>query len=421
MKKLVLLVLLSLSIHAELPRRGAVGLGLAADANRVVVRDAFPNLPAAKAGLKPGDVLLSLNGKAVTTPAEVTGPLSRIKAGESVRVEYLRDGETRTATLTLQEWPRETSDVYDATYGEVSADGNRYRTILAKPKGAGPFPTVFIIQGVGCGSIENPPPGHSYRALIESLARRGIATLRVDKPGIGDSEGGPCAAADFHTEVRAYRAALASLKDAKDVFLFGHSMGGIMAPLVADAAPLRGIAVYGTTYNSWLQYTLENQRRQQRLQGDSFESIAEDERRAEKFVMLFYVQKQPLEKILAENPVYREGFPDDGTFAAGKQGQYFQQLYDVELAKAWKATNVPVLAIWGASDFLTDGQEHEWLAAAVNSWRPGTARYVRLDGIDHFLRKAVDQAASMKNGPAGSEYDDRLAETLAAFVGVRRP
>ena len=130
------------------------------------------------------------------------------------------------------------------------------------------------------------------------------------------------------------------------------------------------------------------------------------------------MQKQPLEKIVAEHAEYREAFGDGTTLAAGKSGKYFQDLYDIPLMKSWKSASAPLLAVWGASDFLTDGSEHEWLAAAVNSWRPGTAKYVRLDGIDHWLFKASDQRASMDREGKGSEgeYDDRLAEALSAFM-----
>ena len=401
--------------QSPLPRRGSAGIGIAGEAGRIVIRDVFPNTAAEKAGLQKDDVLLSIDGKPVATPADFTGPLSRRTAGEKVTVGFERGGEKRTATLTLLERLREKSDAYDVTYGEVSDGTHRYRTIHTKPKTGTPAATLFLVQGLGCGSIDNPPPGHSYPLLIATLSRHGFATLRVDKPGVGDSEGGPCPAVDFHGEVRAFRAALASIKD-QNVFLLGHSMGGIQAPLIAQGFPLRGVMVYGSTFNSWAQYMVSNQRRQMRLRGESFENIQDAERFAEELNALFYVQKVPFEKILADHPKFREAFPDGKTFAGGKEGKFFQQLYDMEAAKEWKKIEAPVLAIYGASDFLTDASEHESLAAAVNSWRPGTAKFVQLQGIDHWLRKADDQAASLRQGPGGSEYNELLAETVAAFM-----
>lgn len=403
-------------LQQELPRRGSAGLAVAAENGHVVVRDVLPGLAAESAGLRKGDVILALDHTPVATTAEFTGPLSRRKAGQQVTVGYERAGGKSSVTFALREWPRETSADYDATYGQVTADGHRFRTIATKPKTGAPVATLFLVQGLGCASIDNPPPGHSYPALIASLSRRGFATLRVDKPGTGDSEGGPCPAVDFHGEVRAYRAALASLQGVKNVFLFGHSMGGIQAPLIAAGFPLRGVIVYGSTFNSWAQYMVSNQRRQMRLRGEPFEVIDAQEKRAERFNALFYVQHQPLETIVAGDPAWREVFPDGKTYAGGKEGKFFQQLYDVEMAKAWKAVEAPLLSLYGASDFLTEAAEHESLAAAVNSWRPGTATFVKLEGIDHWIRKAADQQASLSQGPGGSEYDDRLAEAVAAFM-----
>ncbi len=416
MRTLLVALLLTTSAFADLPRRAAAGIAVEADEGTVIVRDAFPNSAAAEAGLKRGDVLLSLDGESVATTLDVTSRFGKRKAGDRVRVEYVRANEKHIATVVMKEWPRERSDVYDVVYGEVTADGNRYRTLATTPKSGEVKGTLFLVQGVGCAPVDNPPAGHSYLAMIESLSRRGFATLRVDKPGVGDSQGGPCVTADFHTEVNAYRAALASIADRKNVVLFGHSMGGIMAPLIASAHPsLSRIVVYGTTYRSWNQYTLDNLRRQGRLGGESFESIADEERSIEKFNALFYVQKMPLEKILAEHPEYRERFPD-GTYGGGKAGKYFQQMYDAELVKAWKATKVPVLSVYGASDFLTDANEHELLAKAVNSWRPGTATFVQLEGIDHWLRGAANASVSLEQGPSGGAYNDALVERIVAFA-----
>jgi len=401
---------------ADLPRRGAAGLGVAVENERVVARNVFPGMAAALAGLRPGDVILTIDSKPVASVADVTGPLGRKRAREQVTIEYERDGKRVPVRFPLSEWPRETHPDYDATYGEVSADGLRFRTIATTPKSGAVKATLFLVQGLGCSSIDNPPPGHSYIDLIASLSRRGFATFRVDKPGVGDSEGGPCPAVDYHGEVKAFRAALASLKERKNVFLFGHSMGGIQAPLIAEGFPLRGVIAYGATFKSWAHYMIANQRRQMRMSGAPFEAIDEEEKRSERFNALFYVQKQPLAKILAEHPEFRQAYPDGKTYAGGKEGQFFQQLYDVPMAAAWKKIEAPVLSLYGASDFLTDASEHEALAAAVNSWRPGTAKFVTLQGIDHWIRKAADQQASMSQGPGGSEYDDRLAETVAAFM-----
>jgi membrane-associated protease RseP (regulator of RpoE activity) len=159
MKRLLPILLIAASALADLPRRAAAGLAVEADEGTVIVREAFPNSAAAAAGLQRGDVILSLDGEAVATTLDVTSRFGRRKAGDAVKVEYVRANEKRVATVIMKEWPREQADSYDVTYGEVTADGNRYRTLATKPKGAAPTATLFIVQGVGCSPVDNPPAG----------------------------------------------------------------------------------------------------------------------------------------------------------------------------------------------------------------------------------------------------------------------
>ncbi|MGQ9574909.1 MAG: PDZ domain-containing protein [Thermoguttaceae bacterium] len=69
------------------------------------VRYVFPESPAAKAGLQPGDVLLRLNGHAISDADQLRTDLGQFVPGETVRVEYRRGRPTRTVELTLAPLP----------------------------------------------------------------------------------------------------------------------------------------------------------------------------------------------------------------------------------------------------------------------------------------------------------------------------
>jgi putative serine protease PepD len=58
--------------------------------------------PAQKAGLRVGDVITSVNGHAATNIDVLTAIQVTSSAGDEVKVEYLRDGASRTTTLTLE-------------------------------------------------------------------------------------------------------------------------------------------------------------------------------------------------------------------------------------------------------------------------------------------------------------------------------
>jgi len=69
------------------------------------IGEAVPGGPAAKAGLQADDVILSLDGRAVDSAQELAPILQAAAPGTSMKVEYLRDGKKKTATVVLAPHP----------------------------------------------------------------------------------------------------------------------------------------------------------------------------------------------------------------------------------------------------------------------------------------------------------------------------
>src|SRR5688572_27157901 len=59
-----------------------------------------PGGPADKAGLVGGDVILSVDGQHIENDDQMTELMSRTPIGKTLDIEYLRDGEKKTAKLT---------------------------------------------------------------------------------------------------------------------------------------------------------------------------------------------------------------------------------------------------------------------------------------------------------------------------------
>jgi len=77
------------------------------DARGAVVAGVDPDGPAAEAGLRRGDVIVSFRGRPVVSDNEVRTQLSRLKPGERAVLENVRDGHRREVAMVLSEPPAE--------------------------------------------------------------------------------------------------------------------------------------------------------------------------------------------------------------------------------------------------------------------------------------------------------------------------
>jgi len=71
--------------------------------NGVKFSDVRPNSPAAKAGLKAGDILVQFGDKPIKNLYDFTDALRRSKVGDVVQVKVLRDGQPVTASVKLEQ------------------------------------------------------------------------------------------------------------------------------------------------------------------------------------------------------------------------------------------------------------------------------------------------------------------------------
>jgi fermentation-respiration switch protein FrsA (DUF1100 family) len=119
------------------------------------------------------------------------------------------------------------------SHGDITLAGT-----LTLPKGEGPFPAAVLVSGSGPQDRNEEIFQHKpFLVIADHLTRAGIAVLRYDDRGVGESGGvfSTCTSEDFKDD------ALAGVKfllshdriDPERIGMIGHSEGGLIAPMAA--------------------------------------------------------------------------------------------------------------------------------------------------------------------------------------------
>jgi pimeloyl-ACP methyl ester carboxylesterase len=396
-----------------LPRRVQLGatLGPVTDSMRAsgtpvgaAVLGVITGSPAAAAGVAAGDVIVRIGTDTVRSVADALSALHPLIAGRNAPVVVVRNGRATTLTMVTRERPRESSPEFTVEYRAVTARGGKHRVLVTHPNDAQPHAAVLLIGGIGCYPIDVPSGESAYRDLAYHLTRRGYTTVRVEKLGMGDSDGASCIDSDFATELDGYRQALVAMKryasvDSTRIFLFGHSIGGLEAPLLAtdhgDVPHIRGIAVLSTTGIAWYEYELTNLRRQLRLQDLSPDSVEQAMRRKTTCAFEFLIAKGSRQSIVAADPLCSR------YIAYPASDAYMQAVADQTPATAWKNVEAPALVMWGTSDFVTSREEHLQLTDDINAMHPGAATFADISDIDHFISHQATAKTSLEDRVVG--------------------
>ena len=69
----------------------------------VLVNEVFEKDPAARAGIKPGDIITKVDGKSVETPNMLSRLIATLPPGATAKIEIVRDGQRRIVQVPLSE------------------------------------------------------------------------------------------------------------------------------------------------------------------------------------------------------------------------------------------------------------------------------------------------------------------------------
>ncbi|HEU5379141.1 MAG TPA: alpha/beta fold hydrolase [Ktedonobacteraceae bacterium] len=285
------------------------------------------------------------------------------------------------------------------------SDGKELAGTLTLPDAGGPFPAVLLLTG--SGRIDRDENGKKLRLnvfseLAHALAQQGIASLRYDKRGVGQSEGDYWTTG-FEDHVQDAQAALQFLKQqkplqAENIFLLGHSEGAFLSTrLAGNGAGIAGVILLAGAaqsgeailkwqageivkglkgVNGWLIRTFHiNVSKAQQRQIEKIKRSQKD-----------WFRQQLLVKINAK---------------------WFREFMAYDPAEDLSCITVPVLAITGSKDIQVDPADLERMAHLLQA--PFESHLI--EGMTHVLR--------IEEGDASlSSYKEEVKHPIEPRLGA---
>lgn len=258
----------------------------------------------------------------------------------------------------------------------VTTGSLRLPATLALPDGPGPFPVIVLVHGSGPNDRDETIAANApFRDLAEGLAKRGVGTLRYVKR-TRQSPQSPVATVEQEVIEDALSAlALArqqSRVDPKRVFLLGHSLGGYLAPRIAQRDP----AIAG--------------------------------------LVLFAGSVRPIEVLAREQLKYLGAPPETlEKILAGAPASYWEDLKAYDPVASAQKVQAPFLILQGERDYQVTMVE-------FGLWKKGLGdrRNVTLKSypkLNHLFLEGAGKSLPTEYGKPG-RIPDYVFDDIAAFV-----
>lgn len=404
--------------------------------NGALIKFIVPNSSAEKIGLKANDLITSINNVSINSGSDLIAFAQTLRAKDNIKAAVLRNNKSIALSGEIIEKPYETSSSIDITYGEFKYKDLYIRTIYKKSKTQKTIGTVYFIHGISCYSLDNMKANDPTRMAIEAMVNKGFAVYSVEKMGTGDSYSNkPCEQIGFDDELNVFKEGYKNLKkqniDTNQIFIFGHSLGGISAPLIAQVFQPKGVVIYGCGLKPWCDYLLDATIIQSLYYGSDLASLRDTVEFIKPTLYEFFYNNKSIDELVKDKTKLRAlelgiGYNSLTKLAiANRTPQFHKEINQYNLAKAWKNTQSYVLSIYGEADIAANNDlDHKEIVRYVNEVHPNKANYLFIPKTNHTFQEIGTMAdyIKMQSNPieyekfASQHFNSKLFDTVCEWM-----
>lgn len=336
------------------------------------------------------------------------------QGGAWYQYNWMLDAETKIAGLQVMpgsapvkaagEIP---ADIHVETVLLRPGQPDETEALLTLPAAEGEFPAVILVHGSGPNDRDESVYGMTpLKDLAEGLSRMGIASIRYDKYTYAhaDQISDPASFTVEQEYIADAREALAALENdprISDIYLVGHSQGGMLMPrIIAELGSDRfagGIAIAGSPLHMWeIQYA-------QNLA--ILDTLSGEEKAQAQAVIDAELAKLELMPGWSDDERRQNTF-----FGVSAYYQWDDMSYDA--GKLAAQNGLPLLMLQGDADWQVT------LENGAHAWREvcPEADYMVLENITHMLNRVDTVTGTTADYVPFAKVDPAVIEAIGNWI-----
>ncbi|MCZ4245525.1 DUF3887 domain-containing protein [Pedobacter punctiformis] len=292
----------------------------------------------------------------------------------------------------------------------LNTPGHQLAAIVTTPKNVKNFPVVVFVHGSGPGDMdETVGPNKPFKDIAAGLAAKGIGSVRYVKRTLVYPNDFAKVFTVKEEVLDDATAAIAMAKtvsgaDQKNIYLFGHSLGGMLAPRIAALTPdLAGVILAAAPARKLTDIILDQNKYMFELSKDTTEANRKNLADA-----ITQIEKSRITQLGAIKP---------DSIVLGLPAAYWSDLnnYD-QVAAAKKMSKTRIFVVQGGNDFQIGQTDYNLWNEALGKKKNG--RLKLYPELNHLFSPQTEKGSTAQYQVAVS-VSETLINDIAAWIKAK--